>query len=85
MGAAMFYIYISRIHNVSWLEWLTVPFTFLFINVLEWAVSCTGRSSKTFVSDAPGFSEPPELSTTLLGTALIFSRPKRFVPTVKLG
>src|SRR5262249_44697078 len=30
----------TAIHNMSWLEWLTVPFTFLFINVFEWAVSC---------------------------------------------
>ena len=30
----------TAIHNRSWLEWLTVPFTFLFINVFEWAVSC---------------------------------------------
>src|ERR1041385_4497431 len=38
MGAAAFYIYIQHISNVSWKEWLTVPLTFLFTNVFEWAV-----------------------------------------------
>ena len=38
MGAAVMYVYISHIHNVSWLEWLTVPLTFLFTNIFEWAV-----------------------------------------------
>ena len=38
MGAAAFYIYVTHIHNVTWLEWLTVPLTFLFTNVFEWAV-----------------------------------------------
>ena len=38
MGAAAFYVYVEHIHNVSWLEWLTVPLTFLFTNVFEWAV-----------------------------------------------
>src|SRR4029453_2540512 len=38
MGAAAFYIYIQHIHNVSWLEWLTVPLTVFFTNVFEWAV-----------------------------------------------
>ena len=32
MGAAVFTIYIAHIHNVTWLEWLTVPITFLFTN-----------------------------------------------------
>ena len=38
MGAAAFYVYVQHIHNVTWLEWLTVPLTFLFTNVFEWAV-----------------------------------------------
>ncbi len=38
MGAAVMYVYISHIHNVSWLEWLTVPLTFIFTNMFEWAV-----------------------------------------------
>src|SRR6201987_876917 len=38
MGAAAFYIYMQHIHNVTWWEWLTVPLTFLFTNVFEWAV-----------------------------------------------
>ena len=38
MGAAAFYIYVAHIHNVTWLEWLTVPLTFLFTNIFEWAV-----------------------------------------------
>src|ERR1051325_7795889 len=38
MGAAAFYIYVEHIHNVTWLEWLTVPLTFLFTNLFEWAV-----------------------------------------------
>jgi hypothetical protein len=38
MGAAAFYIYIAHIHNVTPLEWLTVPLTFLFTNIFEWAV-----------------------------------------------
>ena len=38
MGAAAFYIYIEHIHDVTWREWLTVPLTFLFTNVFEWAV-----------------------------------------------
>ena len=38
MGAAAFYIYIEHIHDVTALEWLTVPITFLFTNLFEWAV-----------------------------------------------
>ncbi|MFY9769166.1 MAG: fatty acid hydroxylase family protein, partial [Xanthobacteraceae bacterium] len=38
MGAAAFYIYVAHIHNVTWLEWLTLPLTFLFTNIFEWAV-----------------------------------------------
>src|SRR5499433_2376509 len=38
MGAAAFYIYIEHIHDVTLLEWLTVPITFLFTNLFEWAV-----------------------------------------------
>src|SRR5665213_3159459 len=38
MGAAAFYIYVEHIHDVTALEWLTVPLTFLFINLFEWAV-----------------------------------------------
>ena len=30
IGAAAFYIYVQHISNVTWLEWLTVPLTFLF-------------------------------------------------------
>ena len=38
MGAAAFYIYIQHIHDVTLLEWLTVPLAFLFTNLFEWAV-----------------------------------------------
>jgi hypothetical protein len=38
MGAAAFYIYVAHIHNVTWLELLTLPLTFLFTNIFEWAV-----------------------------------------------
>ena len=38
MGAAVLYVYISHIHNVTGLEWLAVPLTFIFTNVFEWAV-----------------------------------------------
>jgi hypothetical protein len=38
MGGAAFYIYVSHIHDVTWAEWLTVPVTFLFTNLFEWAV-----------------------------------------------
>ena len=38
MGAAAFYIYVAHVHNVTWLEWLTLPLTFLFTNIFEWAV-----------------------------------------------
>jgi hypothetical protein len=38
MGAAVLYIYISHVRNVTPLEWLTVPLTFLFTNVFEWLV-----------------------------------------------
>ena len=38
MGAAAFYIYLQHIGNVTWKEWLAVPFTFLFTNLFEWAV-----------------------------------------------
>src|SRR6476659_2157577 len=38
MGAAAFYIYIKHIQSPTWLEWLTIPVTFLFTNVFEWVV-----------------------------------------------
>ena len=38
MGAAAFYIYVQHIRDVTSLEWLTVPLTFLFTNIFEWAV-----------------------------------------------
>ena len=38
MGAAAFYIYVRHIHDVTLLEWLTVPLTFLFTNLFEWEV-----------------------------------------------
>ena len=38
MGAAAFTIYLQHIHDVTWREWLTVPITFLFTNMFEWAV-----------------------------------------------
>ena len=38
MGAAGFYIYVEHIHDVRWLEWITVPFTFVFTNLFEWGV-----------------------------------------------
>src|ERR1700728_1563484 len=38
MGAAAFYIYVEHIHDVRWFEWITVPFTFVFTNLFEWAV-----------------------------------------------
>jgi hypothetical protein len=37
MGAAAFYVYVEHIHRVTTLEWLTVPLTFLFTNLFEWA------------------------------------------------
>ena len=37
MGAAAFTIYLQHIHDVTALEWLTIPVTFLFTNVFEWA------------------------------------------------
>ncbi len=36
MGAAVLTIYVSHLHNVTWLEWLTVPLTFIFTNIFEW-------------------------------------------------
>jgi hypothetical protein len=38
MGAAAFFIYLQHIQNVTPLEWLAVPVTFLFTNVFEWFV-----------------------------------------------
>src|SRR5262249_55406359 len=38
MGGAAFYIYVEHIHDVTLLEWLTVPLTFLFKTFFEWAV-----------------------------------------------
>ncbi len=38
MGAAAFTIYLQHIHDVKPLEWLTIPITFLFTNIFEWAV-----------------------------------------------
>src|SRR6185437_16065160 len=38
IGAAAFYIYVGHIHGVTWAEWHTVPVTFLFTNLFEWAV-----------------------------------------------
>src|SRR5262245_50277995 len=38
MGAAAFYIYVQHIHDVSWLEWITIPATFVFCNFFEWGV-----------------------------------------------
>ncbi|HET6925235.1 MAG TPA: sterol desaturase family protein [Hyphomicrobiaceae bacterium] len=38
MGAAAFTIYLQHLHNVAAAEWLTIPITFLFTNVFEWAV-----------------------------------------------
>ena len=38
MGAAAFYVYVAHMHNIGALEWLTVPLTFLFTNLFEWAV-----------------------------------------------
>jgi hypothetical protein len=38
MGAAAFYVYVGHIHDVTVLQWLTVPLTFLFTNLFEWAV-----------------------------------------------
>ena len=38
MGAAAFTIYVAHIRAVTALEWLTVPLTFLFTNLFEWAV-----------------------------------------------
>jgi len=38
MGAAAFYIYLQHIQNVTPLEWLTIPITFLFTNIFEWAI-----------------------------------------------
>src|SRR4029078_1902706 len=46
MGAAAFYVYVAHIHHVTWLEWLTVPLTFGFTNLVEWGghihrIACT--------------------------------------------
>ena len=38
MGAAAFYLYLQHLDDVRPLEWLTVPVTFLFTNIFEWAV-----------------------------------------------
>ena len=38
MGAAAFYIYVQHIHGMTAWEWLTIPLTFLFTNIFEWAV-----------------------------------------------
>src|SRR5919109_2227569 len=38
MGAAAFYIYLQHIQDVTALELLTVPITFLFTNIFEWLV-----------------------------------------------
>ena len=38
MGAAAFAIYLQHIHDVTPAEWLTIPVTFLFTNLFEWAV-----------------------------------------------
>ena len=46
MGAAAFYVYLQHIHNVTWLEWLTVPLTFLFTNLFEWAEAVAYRLSR---------------------------------------
>ena len=35
MGAAAFYIYLQHIQNVTPLEWLTIPITFLFTNIVR--------------------------------------------------
>src|SRR5260370_17550165 len=37
MGAAAFYIYVQHVHDLTLLELLTVPITFLFTNIFEWA------------------------------------------------
>src|SRR5260370_42050314 len=37
MGAAAFYIYVQHIHDLTLLELLTVPITFLFTKIFEWA------------------------------------------------
>ena len=36
IGLTALYIYISNLRNVTWLELLTVPVTFLFCNFFEW-------------------------------------------------
>ena len=48
MGAAAFYVYVQHIHNVSWIEWLTVPLTFLFTKCVRvgCAQICHAPSSK---------------------------------------
>src|SRR5215475_5183430 len=38
MGAAAFYVYVEHLHDVTLMEWLTVPLTFFFTNIFEWAV-----------------------------------------------
>ena len=52
MGAAAFYISVAHIHNVTWLEWLTLPLTFLFTNIFEWAVHRFNASSGQYQSAA---------------------------------
>ena len=38
IGAAAFYVYVAHIHDVTWLEWLTLPLTFLIAAVALWFV-----------------------------------------------
>ena len=66
MGAAAFYIYVQNIHAVTPLEWLTIPLTFLFTNLFEWAVHrfvMHGLSTSRAARDlrAPHADAPPVL------------------------
>jgi hypothetical protein len=73
MGAAAFYIYVEHIHDVTLLEWLTVPLTFFFTNVFEWAVH-------KFIMHRPVNIKACARSTNDIPSIII-----NFLPTRKCG
>ena len=36
IGLTALYVYVSNLHHVTWLEYLTIPVVFLFCNFFEW-------------------------------------------------
>ena len=54
IGLTALYIYISNIHNPSWLELLTVPTVFLFCNFFEWWLHRYVMHRPSQESDGPG-------------------------------